>query len=268
MKINKISLKRLVFLIFFLFIFNAYFFSDIFKHIPVPVLNCYANPTATFACPIGTIQHFLVVNSFSFFTIGMILLVGFFIGRMTCGWACPFGFVQELINKIPLPHIRPPEWLRYGKYLFLLIPVVLLPIFWVDKSGYSVTYFCKICPSGALGAGIPQVLLHPEFKNLLGLQFVAKMSILAFIVIAVIFNNRFFCKYICPLGAMLGAANKVSMIQMKLDIDKCVKCNRCQSVCPTDIKIYEEPDSPECIRCMECVKVCPTKCISVGTKNL
>ncbi len=267
MKLSKISRKRLFFLISFLIIFNGYFFSDIFKHIPVPVLNCYANPISTFACPIGTIQHFFVVKSFAFLTIGMILLVGFFIGRMTCGWACPFGFVQELINKIPLPHIRLPDWLRYAKYLFLLIPVILLPIFWVDKYNISTTYFCRICPSGALGAGIPQVLLHPEYQNLIGIRYVAKMSILIFVIIAVVFNNRFFCKYICPLGAMLGVTNRTSLLQMKVDIDKCIKCDRCQSVCPTDIKIYEDTNSPECIRCLECVKLCSTKCISVSMKS-
>ena len=66
-----------------------------------PGLNCYSCPAASFACPIGALQAVSGSTNynFSFYVIGFLLAVGILFGRFICGWFCPFGLIQELINK-------------------------------------------------------------------------------------------------------------------------------------------------------------------------
>ena len=101
------------------------------KTVCVPGLNCYSCPAATGACPIGAIQSVIGSSKFkfSYYVTGTLILLGVLLGRVVCGFLCPFGWFQELIHKIPLPRkklstkkLRP---LRYLKYLILLLTVTL-----------------------------------------------------------------------------------------------------------------------------------------------
>ena len=75
------------------------------KHACVPGLNCYSCPGATGACPIGSLQA--VIGSWNFkmayYVIGFLIFVGALLGRLVCGFLCPFGLIQDLLNKIPFP---------------------------------------------------------------------------------------------------------------------------------------------------------------------
>ncbi|MEW6188622.1 MAG: 4Fe-4S binding protein, partial [Actinomycetota bacterium] len=124
---------------------NAYFLSFL-KFFPCPYLNCYACPLASFACPIGTIQHFAIIRSIPFLTIGILGMVGVLVGRMTCGWLCPFGFLQDLLARIPVPKLGIPDGLTYFRFLVLIFLVILIPL-WVGEP-----WFSKLCPMGALQA--------------------------------------------------------------------------------------------------------------------
>ncbi len=73
--------------------------APVIKQIPAPWYVCWSCPTAVAACPLGTIQHFTASGGFTFFTIGFLGLIGVLIGRMTCGWTCPMGFIQEMLYK-------------------------------------------------------------------------------------------------------------------------------------------------------------------------
>jgi ferredoxin-type protein NapH len=75
------------------------------KSICVPGLNCYSCPGALGACPLGALQSSLsgVLLRFPFYVLGLMLLFGLLFGRTVCGWLCPFGFIQELLYKIPSP---------------------------------------------------------------------------------------------------------------------------------------------------------------------
>lgn len=65
----------------------------------------------------------------------------------------------------------------------------------------------------------------------------------------------------CPLGAMYGLFNPVSIFRFKLEADKCISCGQCRRACPMDIKVYEHPNSMECIRCGACIEACPTRAV-------
>ena len=92
----------------------------------VPGLNCYSCPGAMGACPIGSLQAVIGSRKFSmsYYVIGIIIFFGAMFGRLVCGLMCPFGFVQDLLYKIPGKKFKIPEKidkpLRYLKYI---IPV-------------------------------------------------------------------------------------------------------------------------------------------------
>ena len=115
-------------------------YQGTFKKGCIPFLNCYSCPGALFSCPIGAIQNALSgawadfdINAIPILVIGFLMLIGSLIGRAICGWACPFGFFQDLLNKIPSKKYKGFNWLKYGKIIVLLLFVIILPIVWVDE---------------------------------------------------------------------------------------------------------------------------------------
>ena len=111
------------------------------KTVCVPGLNCYSCPGATGACPIGSLQA--VIGSwnfkFAYYVIGFLIFVGAILGRLVCGFLCPFGLIQDLLNKIPFPKkirtFRGDKLLRKLKYVIFLVFVIILPMFVVDIMG-------------------------------------------------------------------------------------------------------------------------------------
>ena len=119
------------------------------KNACVPGLNCYSCPGAVGACPIGSIQA--VVGSWNFkmayYVIGFLIFIGAMFGRLVCGFLCPFGLIQDLLNKIPFPKkirtFKGDKLLRKLKYVIFLVFVILLPMFIVDIMGQGAPYFCR-----------------------------------------------------------------------------------------------------------------------------
>lgn len=234
------------------------------KNICVPGLNCYSCPGAVGACPIGSLQAVLGSRDykFSFYIIGFLMILGSVFGRFVCGWLCPFGLVQELLYKIPVPFKRKNlpghKKLVRLKYIVLVLFVMVLPLTVTDFLGQGSPWFCQyICPSGTLLAGIPLVLGNSSLRSAVGFLFQWKVLILAVIVIGSTMIYRPFCKYLCPLGAVYGLFHPIALYRYQVDEIACTKCGKCQKVCKMDIPVYEEPNSRECIRCGDCIKACP-----------
>ena len=235
-----------------------------------PGINCYSCPAARFSCPIGAMQAVGGSNKFgvSFYVIGFVLALGVIFGRAICGFICPFGFLQELLHKIPSPKKRIRKPLTYIKYVLLVVFVILMPAFLTNNFGLGAPAFCEyICPAGTLEGGIPMLLTHPELRAQLGGLFALKAIILIVTIAGCVICCRFFCKVMCPLGAIYGLLNKVSLYRVHVDRFSCVSCGRCASVCPMDIDPVAKPDSAECIRCGKCAATCPMQVISVGFKG-
>lgn len=237
------------------------------KSLCVPGLNCYSCPAAAFACPIGALQAVITSAGFwfSYYVAGFLLAVGVLLGRFICGFLCPFGLFQELLHKVPLPKRSLWVPLLYAKYFILLIFVLLLPLLWTDFSGAGRPTFCEyICPAGTLEAGLPLLAVHPEFRQVLGGPFAWKSLILALVIIGSMLNYRFFCKSICPLGAIYGLLNRISLYRLQLRREACVACGKCRSVCHMGVDPARNPGAAECIRCGECVAACPGQALSLG----
>lgn len=224
-----------------------------------PGINCYSCPAARLSCPIGAMQAVSGSISFkiSFYVVGFVLALGVLFGRAICGFICPFGLIQELLYKIPFPKKRLWKGFTYVKYVILLVFVFLLPVVSVNTVGMGAPAFCEyICPAGTLEGGIPLLATHPELRQIVGALFSFKACILLLTLIGCLMICRFFCKVMCPLGAIYGILNKISLYHMEINTENCVSCGKCHAVCPMDVNPAENPDSAECIRCGRCVEGC------------
>ena len=231
-----------------------------------PGMNCYSCPAARLACPIGAMQAVSGSMNFklSFYMIGFVLALGVVFGRAICGFFCPFGLIQELIYKIPFPKKKLWKWLTYVKYVLLAVFVVIMPVTMVNELGMSSPAFCEyICPAGTLEGGIPLLSTHPELRATLGALFSVKACILIITLIGCLSVCRFFCKVMCPLGAIYGLLNKVSIYHMECNKKTCVSCGKCHNICPMDVDPVKNPNSAECIRCGKCVASCPKESLAL-----
>ena len=265
--------KRKLMQLYFALLFNAnlkgFVTGNIYqgssKIMCAPGINCYSCPGAIGACPLGSLQGaFSADHSTLYYVCGILLLYSILFGRMICGWLCPFGLVQELLYKIKTPKLgKSPvtRLLSYLKYVILVFFVFIVPITYAFKDT-PLPAFCKyICPAGTIEGGL--LLLSNEINasyfSMLGPIFTWKFLMMVSIVVGSIFAFRLFCRFLCPLGALYGLFNKISFFGVKVNMDKCTRCNLCVSHCKLDIRHVGDQ---ECISCGECIDVCPTKAIS------
>lgn len=248
------------------FITGNIYKSETTKYMCVPGLNCYSCPGAVGACPLGSFQNALAGSKTRtpYYVLGIIGLFGLALARTICGFLCPVGLGQELLYKIRTPKLkknRVTRVLSYFKYVLLVVLVVALPLMYAFQD-IALPAFCKyICPAGTFGGAIG-LLVNPTNVNLfadLAGQFTWKFSLLVVFIVGSIFIFRFFCRFFCPLGAIYGFFNRISLIGVKLERDNCIDCGKCVAVCKMDIK---KVGDHECINCGECIAVCPTKAIT------
>ena len=200
------------------------------------------------------------------------MIVGALAGRLVCGWLCPFGLIQDLLYKIPfvkkwktLPADNILKWL---KYVLLAVLVILLPLFAVDIVGQGKPWFCAyVCPAGTLEAGLPLVLLDKGLRAVVGWLYAWKVFILIGILLLSVLVYRPFCRYLCPLGAIYGLFNPISLYRYTVDKKACTQCGSCQKACKFNIRVYENPNSIDCIRCGDCKRACPHSAIQNRKKR-
>ncbi len=169
----------------------------------------------------------------------------FFLGRaMFCGWLCPFGTLQELVSTISKKigvkqyfiNYKFDYYLRYIKYLLLTVILFL----------------------GFLELNIANTFYSIEpFKTVITLRFMAPINAVlwaSFLLIICLFIERFFCRYLCPLGAGLGLLGKVRMLSFLKRRKECGNpCKACNKICPTGaIKPNGEIIMSECLGCLDC----------------
>jgi polyferredoxin len=222
-------------------------------------------PSIDSLCPFGGVEtiykYVSEANGFlkrtnisNFILLGGTIALAIVVGRFFCGWICMLGFLQELFGKIGLKlfkkrliiPVKFDKYLRFLKYILLFVIIFLT---W--KTGELII---RPYDPFAAYAHIPAGL--SIFQDMLW-----GLVILAVSLIASMFVDRFFCKYLCPMGALLGIVNKISIFKIKRDESTCIHCSKCTKICPVNIDVEKiaEVKSSECINCFECVTVCPTK---------
>ena len=108
------------------------------------------------------------------------------------------------------------------------------------------------------------IATHEEFFSILGEIFALKIFILAATIFGSVICYRFFCKFLCPLGAIYGILNKISFYRLKVDKKKCIDCGKCKKICRMNVNPVRQIDCVECILCGDCKNVCPKNAIKIN----
>ena len=234
------------------------------KSVCVPGLNCYSCPGALGACPVGSWQSAMsgAVPRFPLYVLGLLLLFALAFGRTVCGWLCPFGLVQDVLHRVPVPKLERKPWMRSLarlRWAMLALTAVGAYLMYL-ATGTGKPLFCAwICPAGTLEGALPLLALRPEIFASAGWLTIWKGALLAIFLLAMTTIYRPFCRFLCPLGLWYGFWNRLALFGVAVDEAKCVHCGRCAAVCPMDADIAGDA---HCISCGRCLPACPTSAIS------
>lgn len=226
--------------------------------IPGCVFHCYSCPLSSFACPIGVMANSAALMPAAlevpFLLIGILLVVGALGGSLVCGWACPFGFVQDLLGKVSTKKLLLPSWLGFTRYAVLVGLVLVLPAVLGSQGtpfDEQVVSICRLCPAGALEAGLPYSIQSLSKGQGWTMSWF-KSAILAVFVLSALFIQRPWCRLFCPLGGLLALFNRFSLFHLRFNAKECVECNLCRSRCAMGVKVDQKVNVTGCIRCLEC----------------
>lgn len=283
--INNLNLHRFRFIVqlltFILFVYGGYFAINLGSRLPI--FACPYNEQAAGACYLVPLQHQLgmptqvLLGSAGIAVITGILVFLFwfiFLNKAWCGYACPFGTLQDWITKIrQFFGIRFStytqdifEKLSKIKYIFLAIVVLIPLLMGVGALGTDWSAaFCKICPARIISpmfsgnfsewridfSSITSIVLTSLGMIFAGLFFVGSFV-----------KKRFFCLF-CPMSALHFIFSKFSILQLRKNGSKCTKCGDCYAVCDMQIKDIADNVTDknilrdDCILCLKCVAACP-----------
>ena len=183
---------------------------------------------------------------------GALAVVG---SKLICGWACPFGALQELIYHLPIL-----KKIKRRKVPFVVSNTIRAVVF----AAMLLMLF------GVVGHRPGFVLYHYINPfNLFDLDF-ETVSVGATIVVALVGSFGFyrpFCQFVCPFGLLSWLLERVSIFRVKIDRDRCTECGACISACPLDAardRVAGKIFPAECFSCARCLNVCPVDAISYG----
>lgn len=229
------------------------------QNLPGCVFHCYGCPWSSFACPIGLMANYAALGPTQWavaplLLAGVLLAAGGLVGSLICGWACPFGYLQDLLERIPLPKFRIPNSLGLVRYAVLLGLVIALP-WWLGSRGVpyerqSIS-ICRVCPAGGLEASLPysiQGLIQGRPWPMGPLR----MGVIVVFLAAAVTTFRPWCKVFCPLGGLLSLFNGVSLFHLRFRREACIDCNTCRSHCSIGVEVERRVNVSHCIRCLEC----------------
>jgi len=207
-------------------------------------------------CPFGgieTMYYYLQTGQFlqktaisNLILLGAVIILAIAAGSAFCSWLCPFGAVQEWLaalgRKVLGRNYELPE--RMHRVLrYMRFPVLFLIVFFTIRGSRLV--FEDYDPF--------KVMFHFNFETITAIVILAVTVILSLLV------DRFWCKYLCPLGAVFSFLGRFSLINIRRNQDKCVNCGLCTTKCHMNIDVANETEMPvsECTRCLDCVNSCP-----------
>ena len=217
-------------------------------------------------CPVGGIESFFpyvlhghtlkTTNLLNFALLIGVLAMAVVSGRSFCGWMCPLGTLQDMFAGWARRLSGEKKHVR-GKRSKARFPTTLPPKIdpWARKLKYVILAAVLL---GSLSAVYPPLHAICPARAVFSFQLTPLLaSVLLTFVVTSMLVKRFWCKYLCPLGAALALFNKIAPLRVKINQTRCPSCGRCDAECPMDITpIPENMRSTECIQCLECLETC------------
>ena len=245
---------------FALLIFGSRLTGTVFSNVQLPVFACPYNLDQLTGSACYMLSHLdVLVSSWKEILafLGTFLVCAVLLGRILCGFVCPFGFIQDVAHEARQAlHIEGISLNERLYNILRLVKWVMLIIFL--GIGFVGGNFCDFCPAMALSPALA------GFKLSLGLG----GFVMVIVLVSGFFKRRCFCN-VCPLGFILGLTHKISLFKLKKDAVACTECGACYEACPMGIKsvftvregkgdIREiDVTTSDCIMCGECVRRCP-----------
>jgi polyferredoxin len=299
-RLFTIGVARKLIQLFCFLVFNAVVFGWAPTPLLLPILNGLGTPQKTVGDAFATLQLMLHDATFPWLPIASFVLIAVILGRATCGWICPFGFIQDLLGYVKRKHkevsLRTHEDMIKVKYgilaisLFISIASALTLVAGIDGFRNAFGIFAQapfevLSPANTLFSTMPSIALNARYmtpmwletgdilKNILDgiasmpILFWVQFGIMVAIIVLGAYIPRSWCRYFCPHGAALAFLNKFSFLGLKREPVKCTKakCHACVEVCPMKVPILDLPwekfTHPECTYCLKCVEACTTKAI-------
>lgn len=196
------------------------------------------------------------IHPATLFLISAFLLMSLALRKAFCSWLCPVGTLSEWLWKAGRSIFRRnwalPRWadlpLRGLKY-------VLLSLF-----GYVVLTMSPEAIRAFLDSPYG-IIADVKMLNFFRYMGVTAAVVLAVIVLASVFVQNFWCRYLCPYGALMGLVSLFSPLRIRRNTETCIDCAKCAKACPSQLPVDRLVTirSAECLGCMECVNVCPAE---------
>ncbi len=255
---------------------------------------------ATVTSTMDAITVLLENGLFPWLPIGIMLVVGAILGRFMCGWICPVGFLQDIITNVKgrvdsVEKRAQQYWIRL-KYVLVILAFLIsgslgLAVYYGVGSNYASSLgpfadglFVAITPDGTLFGTIP-VLFEGSWRYLTTPQpagisaadistWLGQIPAITWLNIIILIGfiyaawriPRFWCRYVCPVGAIMAVTQKNSMLGMHRDPVRCSDCKECETACPMQVPIldldWKKFNDSECILCMACIDACPAGALS------
>ncbi|MHA1265490.1 MAG: 4Fe-4S binding protein [Candidatus Helarchaeota archaeon] len=295
-----LKITRFVVQLFFFILFGnlawigiTFITEPISQGFPLPVMQSYATPGATVAGAYDLFMESLSVGIFPFLAFGIFLLFGIVMGRASCGWVCPFGFILDLCYYIPtkkrVPGYQFNQQLSKVKFAILFLTFFVAIVIGIVVLGggtplpigpFVTNAYSPLDPATTLQAVIPHMIITPGAWPPIEAGFWAifapeyawfwfRVILMLIFLILSVYIGRAWCRWFCPLGGALGLLTPYAIIGVQRNLSKCLgkKCRKCELACPMGVSLLREPwekiTDSNCIMCLKCHEVCEEGAITI-----